>query len=145
MNGHRHKLWLSPGAALGFVAVVCVFVLAIAFVVLPFYSDRHERATEKQRQGQARVQGQKLLHDFDCTYGSAIRLTLREAARSQGVSAHVALQALHTAQARGDKAAAKRAQASFNNATRARAEYRRLGATLKPLGKSLNGRPYPGC
>jgi len=155
--GKRDNLWVSPGALYWLVGLSCAIALIVVFFVVPFYRDRNARhVEEKARQVQLkqdqrlrasqRRQGAMLLHGFDCTYGRGIRLTLKEAARSAGVSAHVALQARHGAILRGDRKAAHRSLVSYRNSSAAARQYRRVAASLKPLGThDQQGNPFPPC
>lgn len=146
----ERRWWLSPGAALWLTALSCALALILIFLVVPFYRDRGARNDREQQAALVRAsqrrQGAALLHGFDCTYGQGIRLTLKEAARSSTVSAHVALQARHNAILRGDRRAAHRSLISYRNSTRAAARYRHVAASLRPLGlKDRLGRPIPPC
>lgn len=139
-NGHyrrRRKRTAGEGEGrLLIAAILCLLACAAAFaiyVVVPIYQAKAERARDKAQQTAQQAAGQRFVHNFDCTYGTAIRLTLGEAKRSWARSAKLALDGRHAALSRGDKVTAHRLLLSYRNASSAATKYAELSKQLKPL------------
>lgn len=127
-----------------------VYLCCFAAIAFSYYSsqsaihhvDRESAARVAQlkldttsREEGARL-GDMLLHQFDCTYGLAIQSTLQEAARSNRITAHLALANRHRALARGDRKAAHISLIARRNALGAASRYSHIAASLLPLDPS---------
>lgn len=121
-------------------------VLCIAAV--PFLQVRSDRADRKaaakvelKQQAQARAGAYALLHTFDCTYGTGLKVTLTQLANSAERTA-VQTKRLSEAQAARGAAAAARASLKISQQQRASAAtLRQLHDSLQPLAPGM--KPCP--
>jgi uncharacterized membrane protein YhiD involved in acid resistance len=101
------KLWLSPGARIGFALTACVVALLVIFVAIPFYAQRADEQAKEQRAAITKEIQKKatteFLHTFDCSYGAGLKLAVREAADNERRVAAVALTSINSARALHDE------------------------------------------
>lgn len=129
-------MWLSPGARLGFAVVICLLALVVVFGVIPAQSARQKQDRNDRLNAIAAQKADRLLHNFDCTYGIALRTTLREAERSNLASAHNALLARRNNLHMHNPRAAAVNLRSFHNALQAAHKYRTLRLSLFALDQT---------
>lgn len=141
----RSKFWISPGARLGFAAVILIFVFLFLFTGLPAIRAQQENEQERHDRARSAAIGATLLHRFDCTYGTAVRATLLAAERSARNSSHIALTNRHRALVRGDRRAANSSLLARRNARAAADSYKTVRLQLVPLGRQYQGIPVPPC
>ncbi len=138
INTWRRGLWISTGARLSFVVLTLAMALLTAFVAIPFYADKANRQHQATQTAQARVAQQKrtaaFLHRFDCTYGSALKATLREARRTYFTQAQVARRSRIDASHRHDWSRARTSLLSRRNALATARRYSQLLGDLQPVG-----------
>ena len=146
------RFWLSPGARLGFAAVILGFVMLFLFTGVPAIQAKHEAELAAKVRITSQRNGAMLLHTYDCTYGNALRAVLKAAARDKRVTQSLSLQGrrsnLRVYRRTHDRTALRAAHRSlegYRSAKRTANRYGSLAASLKPLGRNFQGIPIPPC
>lgn len=130
---------MSKRALIVFAAAMLIAVMAlVAIPTLQLRADHRARAkaaqVEQVTNAQGEARGLRLLHQFDCTYGIALKQLLATAAKNNLVLRHQSLQLARVQRQAGDDASADATVRVAAKQLQTSQRYARLGTALQPLG-----------